>query len=109
MNWLALNHSEQLSSLVEHSFKQDQVIFKHSTRCSISILAKNRLEKFTGSENLTFYYLDLLNYRALSNEIADRFNVEHASPQILLIRNGECIYDESHHAITVDDLMEQSR
>ncbi len=87
--------------------QRDQVIFKHSTRCSISVLAKNRLEKFAGSDKLTFHYLDLLNHRSLSNEIAERFGVEHASPQILLIRKGECIYDESHHAITVEDLMEQ--
>jgi len=107
MEWIALQEPAQLDKIIQDSFEHDQVIFKHSTRCSISVLAKNRLDKSVGSDDLTFHYLDLLNFRALSNAIADRFNVEHASPQILLIRNGECIYDESHHAITIDDLMEQ--
>ncbi len=107
MEWVSLNNPAQLETILQDSFLRDQVIFKHSTRCSISVLAKNRLEKFSGSDSLTFHYLDLLNHRAISNAIADRFSVEHASPQILLIRNGECIYDESHHAITIEDLMEQ--
>jgi bacillithiol system protein YtxJ len=106
MEWISLNDPAKLETILQDSFQHDQVIFKHSTRCSISVLAKNRLEKFVGSHDLTFHYLDLLNHRALSNAIADRFSVEHASPQVLLIRNGECIYDESHHAITVEDLME---
>ena len=57
--------------------------------------------------NGDFFYLDLLSYRQLSNKIAQIFSVPHESPQILLIKNGECIYEESHLGITADDLQEQ--
>ena len=84
------------------------VIFKHSTRCSISSMAKARLERAVAPEGLTFYYLDLIAYRALSNKIADSYQVPHESPQVLVIRNGECIYDESHSGILMDEIIAQA-
>jgi bacillithiol system protein YtxJ len=107
MNWTEFNHPEQLNQIVEQSYIRDQVIFKHSTRCSISVLAKNRLERSVPPENVCFHYLDLLENRTVSNLVADHFEVIHASPQILMIRNGSCIYDESHQAITMEDINEQ--
>lgn len=107
MNWTEFNQPEQLNQIVEQSYNRDQVIFKHSTRCSISVLAKNRLERSTAPEDISFHYLDLLQNRAVSNLVADHFDVTHASPQVLMIRNGSCIYDESHQAITMEDISEQ--
>ena len=86
----------------------DKLIFKHSTRCSISTMAKYRLEddwNFEGKK-LEPYYLDLINYRDLSKEVAEKFDVHHESPQVLLIKNGECTYDASHLDITVSELHE---
>ena len=80
------------------------VIFKHSTTCSISSMAKNRLERETPATNTLFYYLDLRAYRAVSNKIAEEFHVHHESPQILLIKNGECTYEESHNGISMADI-----
>lgn len=108
MNWKNLTDESQIEAIRKASDEKPQVIFKHSTRCSISSMAKNRLDKEQAPENVEFYYLDLLQYRTLSNKLADVFNVYHESPQVLLIKKGECIYDESHSAIRMDDILEQA-
>ncbi|MCX6318679.1 MAG: bacillithiol system redox-active protein YtxJ [Bacteroidetes bacterium] len=107
MNWLPLQTDEQLSALLEQSHQRPQVIFKHSTRCTISTTAKTRLEKAATVPDIDFHFLDLLAYRALSNKIAELLHVYHESPQVLLIRNGECVYDESHLSIYMDDIVAQ--
>jgi bacillithiol system protein YtxJ len=107
MNWINLVSEEQLAEIKANSATKPQVIFKHSTRCSISNVAKNRLEKSVAPNDVDFYYLDLLNYRNISNKIAEDFSVYHESPQILLIKNGECVYDESHGGIMMDSIREE--
>ncbi len=107
MNWIDLADEQQLNNIKELSTQKAQVIFKHSTRCSISSMAKSRLERSTQPNTIDFHYLDLIKHRKLSNKIADEFSVYHESPQVLLIKNGECIYDESHSGIQMDDLLEQ--
>ncbi len=108
MDWISLTSSAQLADIIEKSKRQPQLIFKHSTRCSISSMAKNRLERTTPPENIDFYYLDLISYRELSTKIAEDFDVFHESPQVILIKNGECSYDESHSGINMDDIIEQA-
>jgi len=107
MNWIDLNSEAQLEVLRENSYQKPAVIFKHSTRCSISAMAKGRLDRAENIEGADFYYLDLLAHRPLSNLIAERFSVYHESPQILIIRNGECTYDESHNGIDPQELRDQ--
>ncbi|MCU0348937.1 MAG: bacillithiol system redox-active protein YtxJ, partial [Saprospiraceae bacterium] len=95
MNWNNLTDSQALKNLVGRSHEVTCLIFKHSTRCSISFMAKHRLEAqwdFEASQ-IEPYYLDLISYRNISNEIAERFQVHHESPQILLIKDGECFHD----------------
>ena len=108
MNWIALTDEEQLETIKQESEKQPIAIFKHSTRCSISSMAKMRLERAETPQNISFYYLDLIRYRSLSNKIADLFKVHHESPQVLLIKNGECVYDESHNGIDMQDIADQA-
>jgi bacillithiol system protein YtxJ len=108
MDWISLTSSAKLADIIEKSKHQPQLIFKHSTRCSISSMAKNRLERITPPENIDFYYLDLISYRELSTKIAEDFDVFHESPQVILIKNGECSYDESHSGINMDDIIEQA-
>lgn len=107
MNWIPLRSEEELERIIALSNDQPQVIFKHSTRCSISSVAKNRLERANVPDNAAFYFLDLLAYRSLSNSIAERFAVDHESPQILVIKNGKCVYDESHMSIDMEEIKDQ--
>lgn len=107
MNWINLKSEEQIKELIEKSYDKPQVIFKHSSRCGISAMAKNRLERSVAPSNTDFYFLDLIAHRNISNKISSDFEVYHESPQILVIKNGECTYDESHSAITMDEIEEQ--
>lgn len=107
MNWIDLNSEAQLETLCEKSHQKPALIFKHSTRCSISAMAKSRLERAGAIEGIDCYFLDLLAHRPLSNLIAEKFSVYHESPQVLVIRNGECSYDESHNGIDPQELREQ--
>ena len=105
MNWITLNDVSQLVELKTYSEITPQVIFKHSTRCSISNMAKNRLERSTVPQGIRFYILDLLKFRNLSNQIAQEFSIMHQSPQILVISKGVCIYQESHSGIQMDYIL----
>ncbi|HMJ47069.1 MAG TPA: bacillithiol system redox-active protein YtxJ [Ferruginibacter sp.] len=109
MNWNTLTTESELEEINKRSVEKPQVIFKHSTRCGISSMAKNRLERSQSPGDLDFYFLDLLAHRSLSNKIAAEFSVHHESPQVLVIKNGECVYDESHSGISMDDIIDQAR
>jgi len=108
MHWIHLTDEEQLKGILTNSQLRPQLIFKHSTRCSISAVALQRLQKVAQPADIDFYFLDLLAYRSLSNRVAEVFEVHHESPQVLLIRNGECVYDESHMGISMNDIVEQA-
>ena len=106
ISWINLDSLSVLEDAVKASYKNEIIIFKHSTSCSISHMAKLRLESDWDMKDITPYYLDLKTYRSLSQEVSEKFKVHHESPQILLIKNGECVYDASHFDITVDELKE---
>lgn len=109
MKWKTLTEATQLNTIIEESKTQPVIIFKHSTSCSISSMTKNRLEREDAPENIFFYYLDLIAHRAISNKIAEIFKVHHESPQVLLIKNGECVYDESHNGIDMQEIAAQAQ
>lgn len=108
MNWTVLNEASQLDAIKEESKQAPIVIFKHSTRCSISSMAKMRLEREAVPAGVKFYYLDLIKHRDVSNRIASVFNVTHESPQVLLIKDANCVYNESHNGISMHDIAEQA-
>ncbi|MES2573550.1 MAG: bacillithiol system redox-active protein YtxJ [Bacteroidota bacterium] len=105
VNWIPLQHLGQLDELVAFSEQKPAVIFKHSTRCSVSRFALKQFEnEFDLKEEVDAYFLDLLEHRDISNEIADRFGVYHQSPQLLLIKEGKSVYDVSHDDINAVEL-----
>ncbi|WP_310594605.1 bacillithiol system redox-active protein YtxJ [Flavobacterium sp.] len=105
INWIALTDLGQLNEIMDLSHEQPVAIFKHSTRCSISRMALKQFEnEFDLEGSVTPYFLDLLNHRDISNEIATRFEVYHQSPQLLLIKEGKSIYDASHSDIDAEEL-----
>ncbi|MNU35781.1 hypothetical protein D3C71_243870 [compost metagenome] len=95
MNWIPLTEMSQLDAIDLASEDQLQIIFKHSTRCNISADTYDELE----TADTEAYYLDLLRYRDISDEIAHRYGVLHKSPQVLVISKGVCIFNESHWRI----------
>lgn len=110
MNWIELKQTTQLEEIKKLSEQQPVLIFKHSTRCSISATALNRLERSWKDEEMKEvkpFYLDLLSYRPISNSIAQEFDVFHQSPQALIIYRGKCVYNSSHFDITYPDIKSQ--
>jgi len=106
IEWRRLTDLGQLNELTALSFEKPVLIFKHSTRCSISRFALKQFENEYdfSNEELQPYFLDLLEYRSISNEIASRFDVFHQSPQILVIKEGKSVYNASHDAIAVSEV-----
>ena len=106
--WIPLTSPDQLELIKERSRTRPQLIYKHSSRCGTSSLARNRLEKKPAPPSIDFYFLDLITYRALSDKISFDFKVPHESPQVLLIKNGVCVYDESHLGISMEEIAERA-
>lgn len=108
LDWQLLNTTAGLEAIKEKSTQKPQVIFKHSTRCSISSMAKRRLERSWNieEEKVDIYYLDLIEYRSISNLVADDFGVTHQSPQILIIKDKQAIFHTSHNYISTDVIEE---
>ncbi len=103
MKWIELNDIKQLDEIVAASQAQAQIIFKHSTQCNISADALAEMNRFEGEA----WYLDLLAHRDISNQIAERFGVRHQSPQVLIIKNNEVVYHESHWRIKAELIQEK--
>ncbi len=104
--WNAITSTEDLQNAISDSYNKKIVIFKHSTRCFISktVLKNFENEVAQSDKNLGYYYLDLLNYRSISNQIAQDFGVEHQSPQIIVLENGKMQHHASHEQITHDQI-----
>jgi bacillithiol system protein YtxJ len=110
MNWHTINNELQIEEIKQKSFQHPVLVFKHSTSCSISATSLSRIERAWDEEkakNIEPFYLDLLRYRSISNKIAKEFDIEHESPQVLLIQNGECTYDASHFGIRFEEIVSQ--
>ena len=105
MDWIPLLNEQQIEEIKTNSLQKPQVIFKHSSRCSISSMARHRLDKNNPPKGIDFYFLDIINHRNVSNKIALDFDIRHQSPQVLIINNGTCIYNESHSGIHMDDII----
>ncbi len=107
INWKNLSSISDLEDADKLSYDNDVLLFKHSATCSISHMAKMRLESsWNLSDRLIPYYLDLKTYRNVSDTISEKYQVHHESPQVIIIRKGECIYDASHLDISVEEISE---
>jgi bacillithiol system protein YtxJ len=106
MSWTSLESANQIDAIKSNTGYS--LIFKHSTRCSISMMAKRRFEMDMDKlpTDMPLYFLDLIKYRELSGKVAQDFQVHHESPQMLLIKDGECILDQSHGGISVEEALE---
>ena len=104
INWIPLTKVEQLDEIISASNKKPILIFKHSTRCGISRMALKNFERSFDieSDQLDIYLLDLLQFRAISNEITSKFNVQHQSPQAIVAFKEQVIYHDSHYEISVE-------
>ena len=104
--WEILENEKQLAAAIKESFDKPVMLFKDSVSCGISARAKQGLlsDWDISADELSFYYLDLLSHRNISNKIAADLKVIHQSPQIILVKNGKAVFDISHHRISVSEV-----
>ncbi len=102
-SWKTIESEEEFYRAIDSSNEKPVVIFKHSTRCGISSAAKRRLssEFHLIKDDIDFYYLDLIKYRAVSNLIADNLSVMHQSPQIILVKNKKAVIQSAHEGVSI--------
>jgi len=101
INWLTidnLNNTDLLNS--------NCVIFKHSKRCIISRMVLYKFEYDFNKSNFVdkFFLVDVIKQKNLSNQIASYFDLNHESPQLLLIKSNTLIHSASHSQISFSDL-----
>lgn len=109
MNWIKITSLKDWEVAKEKSFQNTIIVFKHSTTCSISLATLARFERQWNNEkpeNIDAYFLDLLSFRPISNQIALDTAVTHQSPQLIVIKNGSATYNASHNGINVEDIIE---
>lgn len=72
------------------------------------MFAKHRLEDGydIGEEDLTFYYVDLLAHRDVSNAIAEDLGILHQSPQLIVIKHGRVVHHSTHESIELHSVKE---
>lgn len=100
VGWRQLTDLGQLNEIVAESTDKPVIIFKHSTRCGVSRIVLKQFEnEFDLQSKVTPYFLDLLEHRNISNEIANRFGVFHQSPQLIVIKDGTAVFNDSHGSI----------
>jgi bacillithiol system protein YtxJ len=106
--WIPLQTEAELSDVLEHSNNQPILIFKHSTRCSISSMALDRfINQWDKSNQCVCYFLDLIAYRSVSNAVEARTGVIHQSPQVIVLWKSHVIYDASHNGISANEIKEE--
>jgi bacillithiol system protein YtxJ len=106
--WTQLISVNQLQASLQASHERPQIFFKHSTRCIISKMVLRNFEENWSAlpSNADTLFLDLLQYRELSNSLAAQLHVKHESPQVIVVRNGKAIYHASHDSINTPDVAE---
>lgn len=105
--WLQLTSLDQLKGAIESSAQKPVLLFKHSTRCGVSSMAMSGFQSgWEGTEEeIDIYYLDLLNYRNVSNEIAALTGVFHQSPQVIVLKNRAVVYTATHSGINAREAL----
>lgn len=102
--WKNITSVKDLDDAIAESYHRKVLIFKHSTRCFISktVLRNFENEMKDSDHNYAYYFLDLLTHRDISNHIAERFGVEHQSPQLIVLQDGKVVHHASHQSISLD-------
>ncbi|WAC13806.1 bacillithiol system redox-active protein YtxJ [Dyadobacter pollutisoli] len=110
MNWITISSEEEVQNI--YNSGEYSIIYKHSPRCMTSLMAYRQLKSDVNSVpnvQVPVYIVDVIANRKESQSIASTFQVEHESPQLLIVKNGECLYDSSHEDISLHQTLEYIR
>jgi bacillithiol system protein YtxJ len=107
--WSPISGIDNIDAILQASSEKPQLIYKHSHRCSVCILAKEELEGIADQvlDSSDLYMINVIHQRDLSNAIASTFDVRHESPQVIIIKDGEVAWKGSHWAIKGTDILDE--
>ena len=97
-HFVRVTQKSSFEDIAVRSKEQPVVIFKHSLTCPISAAAYDQMEEFAGEVTL----VEVQRARELSLEIENRLGIAHESPQVIVLHNGQVVWNASHFSITVD-------
>lgn len=107
-DWHTLTEKAALDQVLEESFEKPQLLFKHSTRCSVSLFARLELEKYRQEieKHAGMHLIDVIASRDVSRYAADKLDIAHESPQAILIAGGEVVWHDSHGSVKGETILE---
>ncbi|HVA58568.1 MAG TPA: bacillithiol system redox-active protein YtxJ [Gemmatimonadaceae bacterium] len=77
-------------------------VFKHSPACPTSLRALGEVSRYAQRhDDVPVVLIDVLTQRETSQRVADTLGIGHASPQVILLRDGTALWSASHFAISV--------
>ncbi|RYD83063.1 MAG: bacillithiol system redox-active protein YtxJ [Sphingobacteriales bacterium] len=106
MNWNKIDNEQALDEVIQLSYQEPVLLFKHSYRCSISSVALSRMEKAWNGSVIKPYLVDVIGQRPISNRIAQALEITHESPQAIVLQDGECVYKASHLEISYKEIQD---
>jgi bacillithiol system protein YtxJ len=57
-----------------------------------------------GNPDIPVYEVDVIHRGGLSRHIAEQLEIEHESPQVILLRRGQPLFDASHRGVSASAL-----
>ncbi len=110
-HWVEITSTDAIERIIHRSNRKPQFIFKHSTRCPVSSQAYSEVSSVTDAicDDVEINYVDVISYRAVSREIAKLLDIEHESPQIILVENNKVVWNASHFDIEAEAILEKAR
>ena len=106
MHWIHLTDEDQLQKIVVRSQEKPQIVFKYSSCCPLSETIFQGLQERRCPQQVDFHFLDLTSHADIAEKVSSIFHVSDLAPQILIIKDGECIFNESHPEICLEEIME---
>ncbi|MDZ7807262.1 MAG: bacillithiol system redox-active protein YtxJ [Gracilimonas sp.] len=106
-HWNTVSVRENITSLIERSREQPQLIYKHSTRCSVSFITKEDLDYHVEqiAKHADLHLINVVEQRDLSNYLSQTLNIRHESPQALLLRDGQVTWTGSHWNVKAKEIL----
>jgi bacillithiol system protein YtxJ len=97
---------EELDQALSASTDHPVLLFKHSIACAISSRAFSEFETYLerADPRISYKLITVQTARSVSNEAASRLQIEHESPQAILVRDGRGIWSASHNSITASSI-----
>ena len=101
--FIDIESESDLEKVFRDSFEKPALLFKHSETCGIS----RSVIRSVSTLDSDIYLVTVQRSRGISDEIAERTGIRHASPQALVVKNGECVFHASHYDIQAAEIMRQ--